>query len=487
MRIAQAPEVTWRMHSAARIALLLALYLGLALLPLALAAAQDLPPRPWVDELSSGLAMAGFAVLLLEFALSGRYQRLSARVGMDLTMRFHQWMAIAALAFLLFHPFLYVPAFSERPAYGAASATRVLLTPAATITGMLAWTLLVMLVAFAWFRTQLRWSYEAWRLSHGLGALAIAVLGAHHTLDIGRYAQQPWLRGFWLAASAAALAALAVTYVVKPALQSRRRWRVAIVAPEAERLWRMVLEPEGESDLRFAAGQFVWVKLRRAFGRVTEHPFSIASAPGQLPRLQFLVKEAGDFTRNIGAILPGTAAYVDGPYGNFTLAGRDGTGIMLIAGGAGIAPVLSLARDLTATHDPRPLTIVYADRSAAQLAARAELEVMARASGRELHFIVAEPPADWTGLTGWLDLANLRKCMPRGGAAEWLYFVCGPPAMIDAVEMSLAGLGVPLAQIVSERFVYDTGIATPRERLTRAVIVGVIALQLAAVLAFIAR
>jgi hypothetical protein len=49
MRIAQAPEVTWRMHSAARIALLLALYLGLALLPLALAAAQDLPPRPWVD------------------------------------------------------------------------------------------------------------------------------------------------------------------------------------------------------------------------------------------------------------------------------------------------------------------------------------------------------------------------------------------------------------------------------------------------------
>ncbi len=70
------------MTPAARIALLLALYLGLALLPLALAAAQGLPPRPWPDELSSGLAMAGFAILLLEFALSGRSQRLSARVGM---------------------------------------------------------------------------------------------------------------------------------------------------------------------------------------------------------------------------------------------------------------------------------------------------------------------------------------------------------------------------------------------------------------------
>jgi ferredoxin-NADP reductase len=90
-------------------------------------------------------------------------------------------------------------------------------------------------------------------------------------------------------------------------------------------------------------------------------------------------------------------------------------------------------------------------------------------------------------LTGWLDLPNLRKCMPRSGAADWLYFVCGPPAMIDAVEMNLAELGAPLAQIVSERFVYDTGVATPRERLPRAVIAAVIALQLAAVLAFIAR
>jgi predicted ferric reductase len=352
---------------------------------------------------------------------------------------------------------------------------------------MLAWMLLVMLVAFAWFRTQLRWSYEAWRLSHGLGALAIAVLGAHHTLDTGRYAQDPWLRGVWLAACAAALVSLALVYLVKPLAQSRRRWRVAIVAPEAERIWRVVLEPDTARDFRFAAGQFVWLKLHRALGRITEHPFSIASAPGQLPRLQFLVKEAGDFTRCIGRVAPGTAAYVDGPYGDLTLTGRSGAGIVLIAGGVGIAPILGLARELAATHDPRPLTIVYADRTAAQLAARAELEVMARAPGRELHLVLDEPPADWSGLRGRLDTANLRACLPRSGAAEWLYFVCGPPAMIDAVEMSLAELGVPLSQIASERFVYDNGIATPRERRMRAVVAAVIAAQIAAVLAFVLR
>jgi ferredoxin-NADP reductase len=86
-----------------------------------------------------------------------------------------------------------------------------------------------------------------------------------------------------------------------------------------------------------------------------------------------------------------------------------------------------------------------------------------------------------------LDAARLEKLMPPEGADRWLYFVCGPPAMIDAVELSLARLGVPLRQIVSERFVYDTGIATPREKLTRAVILAVILAQALAVLGFALR
>jgi len=101
--------------------------------------------------------------------------------------------------------------------------------------------------------------------------------------------------------------------------------------------------------------------------------------------------------------------------------------------------------------------------------------------------VLAEPPAGWSGLRGQLDAANLRACLPRDDARAWLYFVCGPPAMIDAVELALARLGVPLRQIVSERFVYDTGIVTPRERLTRGVIAAGVAAQIAAVLAFVLR
>lgn len=455
-----------------RIALLLVLYLALTLLPLLLAAGQAAPRRAWLDELSTGMAMAGYAILLAEFALSGRFHRLSRGIGMDLTMRFHQWMALGALAFLIAHPILYTD-YGWRPAPGSLGAVK--LTPAATVSGLLAWLVLVLLVVFAWSRRHLPWSYEAWRLSHGIGALLLAALGAHHALDTGHYSQAPWLRGYWLAATGLAVLTLVRVYLVKPLLQPR--WHVAAVTPEAERLWRVVIEPDGAHGFAFTAGQFAWLKLHRALGRITEHPFSIASAPGQLPRLQFLVKEAGDFTGAIGAVAPGTRAYVDGPYGNFALEGRTGTGVMLIAGGVGIAPILSLARDLAATGDPRPLRIVYADKSEAQLAARGELESMCRAPGRELHLLLGT----------YLDRARLQKLLPPEGADQWLYFVCGPPAMIDAVELALARLGIPLRQVVSERFVYQTGIATPREKLTRAVIGAVILAQALAVLAFVLR
>jgi len=108
-----------------------------------------------------------FAVLLAEFALSGRWRALSRGVGMDLTMRFHQAMALGALALLAAHPFLYLD-YVQRPGPAAAVAAR--LTPAATASGAAAWMLLVMLVFFALFRAQLPWRYEAWRLAHGLVA-----------------------------------------------------------------------------------------------------------------------------------------------------------------------------------------------------------------------------------------------------------------------------------------------------------------------------
>lgn len=133
------------------------------------------------------------------------------------------------------------------------------------------------------------------------------------------------------------------------------------------------------------------------------------------------------------------------------------------------------------------MILVYADCSLEQMVAREELERLANAGNLEVRFILLEPPPDWTGLRGIADEAHLSACLPAEAAAEWLYFVCGPPAMIDAVEQALARRGVPLGQIVSERFRYEGAAPTPRERLTRGTIAGAVAVLLLLVLAFALR
>ena len=93
---------------------LLVAYVAIALLPLGLATSQDLPPRPFRDELTSALAMIGFSMLLVEFVLTGRFQWVSGGIGTDITMRFHQLIARSLTVFILVHPFLYSLPMSKR-------------------------------------------------------------------------------------------------------------------------------------------------------------------------------------------------------------------------------------------------------------------------------------------------------------------------------------------------------------------------------------
>lgn len=195
--------------------ILLPLYLAVTLAPLALSWLQGLPPRPFRDEIASGLAMTAFAILLVEFVLSGRFRSISAWMGMDVTMRFHQLVARTALVFVILHPFLYgMPLLNPPLPWDTTGHLTLGLDAGSVATGILAWVALPGFVLMSIYRDQLPYRYEIWRAMHALGAVAIAVMITHHTLAAGRYSADPLLAGFWLVLLAAALASLAWTYVI---------------------------------------------------------------------------------------------------------------------------------------------------------------------------------------------------------------------------------------------------------------------------------
>lgn len=438
---------------------LLLLYVMLALLPLGLATALDLPPRPFLDELSSALVLVGFAMLLLEFVLSGRFKLASGRIGIDITMRFHQLLARSLVVFILIHPFLYtIPITSPLP-WDTTGQHSLGITTLSMLSGILAWLLLPLLVLWAIFFREHNYRYEVWRVCHGLGAGLIALLVLHHAIDAGRYSSQEPLLWVWLGMTGIAMLTLLHVYVLGPLRQGRHPYRVISNRLIGLKTWELVIEPapagrepRPSDAMEFLAGQFVWLTLDRSPFSVREHPFSISSAPAARPHIGFTIKELGDFTNTIGTLPVGAAAYLDGPHGHMVLEGHSGKGLVFIAGGSGIAPIMGMLRQLRADRDTRPVRLLYGNRVASQILYQDELESMRTELNLTIDYLLGEPPSGWTGRSGQLDIDSLRSCLSSGDCGQWLYVICGPAPMIDSVEHSLTELGVPLRQMLSERF-----------------------------------
>jgi predicted ferric reductase len=435
--------------------LLLAGYLVLALSPLLLAYGQGAAPRAFQDELASGLALVGFAMLLLEFLLSGRFRTISGRIGIDLTMWFHQLVARSLTIFLLAHPFLYSTPLKTPMPWDSTRLLTLGLEQTSIITGLFAWLLLAVLVLTSIFRDQLPYRYETWRLAHGIGAILIAGFGLHHALEAGRYSAEAYLATFWLIMFALASLTVCWVYVITPWRQLKKPYRVASVRRVALKTWAIDVEPTNRKSMLFEAGQFAWITLGRSPFAIMEHPFSMSSCPADQPKIEFTIKEVGDFTKEIGKVPVDTPAFLDGPHGNLTLTGRKGVGVAFIVGGVGLAPSMSILRQLRVERDPRPMVLIYGNRCAEQILYGSELEAMKLDLKLDVHHVLSDPPPTWEGLQGRLDRSVLDNLLSFEGRNNWLFFVCGPASMIDSVEDDLTRLGIPMRQIISEKFSYN--------------------------------
>ena len=425
-------------------------YLVVVTLPLIVSGIVGGPPRPFRQELASGLGIMAFSMILAEFVLSGRFKRLSRGVGMDVTMRFHQIMARSALVFAMLHPFFYGGSPSGGPRPWDPTRQLTITTDFIVLsTGIRAFVLLPSFVLLAIGRKQLNQKYETWRVMHGIGALLIAVLLLHHTIHAGRYGSQPVMIWLWWAMTGLAVGSLVYVYVLVPFREKNRAWRVTSVTQLTPKQWQLSVRPDGHAGLDYMAGQFVWLNVGHSSFSMQENPFSISSAPADVAEISFMIKELGDFTRTIGQVTPGTIAYLDGPYGSLSVDVRDEPGVALIAGGVGIAPLLGILRQLRLTSDPRLVRLIYGNRSVEQIAYRSVLE------DEDVTYVLSEPPENWEGEIGYVTPALIDRTFSAEEFNEWVFVICGPAIMMDIVEDHLIKCGVPSHRILTERFDYD--------------------------------
>jgi predicted ferric reductase len=432
------------------------LYIATAALPMLAVLVSRTEPAPTLSELGTAFGLTAAALLYLQFLSSGRYERISGRIGIDRTMGFHRVAAYALLAFALAHPLSYTFETLLVDPVAAWHRLTEMLASNRLRTGVLALAGLIIIVGVAAIRSQPVIRYEYWRISHGLLAIFVAGLTLQHALAAGTYSAEFPLRAVWFLFALAAAVAIGLVYFVRPWRMWREDWRVERVTPLADRVWEMVLRGPDATRLRFRAGQFIWMTLAPNRPPFHDHPFSIASAGADLPRLRLVVRESGNCTNEFGHIEPGTRVAIDGPHGSFVLPEGSGP-VVMIAGGAGIAPLLGILEEAAALADRRSFRLLYAGRNPAALAGLARLQELQSQLDLVIHCVVDEQAEGSDCAAKSISDQSISRLLAGVTAEEATSFVCGPPRMMEIATDVLLASGVPAKSIHYERFDFGAG------------------------------
>ena len=398
----------------------------------------------WWD-FSIALGFAGTSIMGTMFVLTARFRHAAAPFGIDLIYYFHRWIALVAFFFIIAHPAILV--FLEPSLLGDLKPSVIswhMLAGAASIAALTA-----LMVTSLW-RQPLRIHYDAWRIGHALLAITALGLAIVHIEGVGIYVSSPWKRVLWVTISACCLALLFYVRLIKPLVLLRHPFRVEQVVKELGDAWTLVLRPDG-SEFTFLPGQFAWLTLFHSPFALKEHPFSISSSAMQTETIHFTIKELGDFTARIKDVIPGQIAYIDAPYGAFSIDRHPSSDYVFVAGGIGIAPIMSMLRTLADRGDKRSLLLIYAHKSWENLTFQEELKKLKEQLNLRVVYVLENPPDDWQGESGFITDDILTRYLPDV-PEQYEYYLCGPLAMTAIVEKTLQKQGVPLYQIHSELF-----------------------------------
>jgi predicted ferric reductase len=414
-------------------------------------AATNPPPgvRSEIVEISVACGFIGLAMLALEFALISHLRPVALPFGMDALIQFHRELGTMALVFVLAHPLLLfingLPLSTLNPLGG---------TPVTQL-GVFALLAMFLIVGLSFGRKRLKFKYEYWQLTHGLLSVTAFVLALWHMQQVNRYFSVPVMSSLWLLYAFLLIGLLIWYRVALPIQQLRKPWVVVENKGEAGRAQTLTLKPQGHNGFRFSGGQFSWLTTRRSPFSIYHHPISMSSGGEVEPggAIQFTIRDLGDWSgQKVPNLKAGDRVWVDGPYGVFTIDHEQAQGFVLLGGGVGITPMRSIIHTMLQREDYRPVTLFFAANLEEDLTYRKELEQLAQKySHIQVVFVLSKPGSGWTGETGRVNREILERYLPR----QWqrfMYFICGPEPMMDALEKLLVEMGVPSDQVQTERF-----------------------------------
>jgi len=405
------------------------------------------------SNLSVVTGLLATSAMVCVVVLPSRIRSLNRAFGIESIIDLHRFLGIVTASLVLLHLACVVAADPTNTAL-----LNFAEAPGRAQSAMVATLGLVAIVLLAVLRKKFELSYEFWRPSHIALAVLVLVTSAMHVVLLNQLMNDPT---FALVLTALALAVVLVfgyRWIWRNIYDQSTEFLVRDVRLENPTVATLVLEPKARNRdgsttcWAFAPGQFAWIRLdRSATGQ--EHPFTIASSAHD-EFTEFTIRGAGDFTRRIRRLQPGQPVWVDGPHGAFTSdLTTASAGFVLMAGGVGITPMLSMVRTAAHRGDPRPFRLVVVASALEDLFFREELATLRRYIDLEVTEVLRRPRPDWSGPIGGIDVPLMSLVVGDLGDPQDLdYFICGPPGMVVDAMNVLDEMSVPADRVHTEQF-----------------------------------
>ncbi len=203
-------------------------------------------------------------------------------------------------------------------------------------------------------------------------------------------------------------------------------------------------------ELTYKSGQYFFITIKQGDRELTKH-FSFSSSPTEKDHFEFTKKFTDhEYSMALKAAKVDDWARIDAPYGQFTFEGEYPK-IAQLAGGIGITPFISMCKNATDKRMNSKITLFYGCRTENDIAFKQELEKMQEQNKNlKIVFMVNEASSHWKGATGVINAEMIKKELPD--YKDNLFYVCGPPPMVKAMETLLESIGLPKTQLKLEYF-----------------------------------
>ena len=240
---------------------------------------------------------------------------------------------------------------------------------------------------------------------------------------------------------------------------SGSRWRIATVHSVHEESPRVKLFRLTLPDHRpFRAGQYYDVRLTAPDGYQAQRSYSISSSPSEQGIVELLIEhiEGGEVSSYFHEeIEPGERIELRGPIGgHFTWTPEYTDPVLLIGGGSGIAPLMSLIRQRNSHQMHSPCLLMFSARTQQDILFRKDLEQFA-ANNPEFTMVITltrETGPGWAGDSGRIDRNMIDQAISAVGVRPARSYVCGGTGFVESIASTLMEIGMKYGDIRTERF-----------------------------------